>query len=248
MRFIILLFLCISPICSVNAQKTITKQNLVWVSYFNNVQIGEKWIITSDIQERFFFKPVKQHQYIVRSIARYKIKNSGWDMGAGLCFFLANNDPTRDYNLHVPEIRPTMDIYYQQKTKNISVNHRYRLDARFFKNTSGQELADGFSFTNMRFRYQIGLSIPLYKGKEDRNALALKVAEEIHVNFGKKIIKNAMDQNRVTAGIQYAPNKDLAIELAYINWFQQRTAGDTYFSRDIISLRITQNIKITKKS
>jgi len=66
-------------------------------------------------------------------------------------------------------------------------------------------------------------------------------------NAGKTIIKNTFDQNRIYAALQYGINKNIALELGYLNSFQRRTNGIDYFNRDIIRFSIFHKIKLQKK-
>jgi hypothetical protein len=228
------------------AQKSVTNQSLVWYGYFQNLKINDLFSIQTDIQERHFISPAKQSQLVMHSTFKTRIA-SNWDAGVGFCFFYTNTDPTVDYDLNAPELRPFLEISNKQKLKYVSVSHRYRLEARFFRNTSGPELADGFSFGSMRFRYQFGVEFPLYKPRSDKHALKLRLIDELMLNFGNKIKYNLFDQNRVQVMLHYAPSHALALEAGYTNWFQQRSSGDQYFNRHILRLAMIHHIDIKTK-
>lgn len=228
------------------AQKTITNQNLIWYVYAQNLKINERFSVQTDIQERHFIAPFKQSQFLVRSTFKTAIKHN-FDFGVGFCFFLANTDPTVDYDLQTPEVRPYIEFNNKQPFKRVTVSHRARMESRFYHNVNGKELAKGFSFGNMRFRYQFGLDILLNKPKEEKHVLRLKILEEVMINFGKKIKYNTFDQNRVTVSLHYAPIKTVAFEVGYVNWFQQRASGDKYFNRNILRFGIVNNIHLKKK-
>ena len=228
------------------AQKTITNQSLIWYAYIQNLKINDRFSFQTDIQERHFITPVKQSQFLIRSTFKTVIKNN-FDFGVGFCFFLSNTDPSVDYDLETPEVRPYIEFNNKQPFKRVTVTHRYRLESRFIHNINGKELTKGFSFSNMRFRYQFGLDILLNKPKDEKNILKLKISEEIMLNFGKKIKYNLFDQNRVSISLQYAPIKVVALELGYVNWFQQRASGDKYFNRNILRFAIIHNIQLKKK-
>jgi hypothetical protein len=66
-------------------------------------------------------------------------------------------------------------------------------------------------------------------------------------NFSKNRIKNTFDQNRSYTAIHYGLNKNLALELGYLNSFQRRASGVDFFDRDIIRLSIFHKIKRFKK-
>jgi len=68
------------------------------------------------------------------------------------------------------------------------------------------------------------------------------------LNFGKKVTYNIFDQNRVGVALQYAPIKQIGIEVGYINWFQQRASGDKFFDRNIFRLGIVHHIHLKQKN
>lgn len=227
-------------------QKTITNQSLIWYTYVQNLKINERFSVQTDIQERHFIAPFKQSQFLMRSTFKTAIKHN-FDFGVGFCFFLSNTDPTVEYDLETPEVRPYIEFNNKQPFKRVTVSHRYRLESRFFHNINGKELSKGFSFGSMRFRYQLGLDILLNKPKEEKHTLKLRITDEMMLNFGNKIKYNLFDQNRITVSLQYAPIKAIALEVGYINWFQQRTSGDKYFNRNILRVGVVHNIVLKKK-
>jgi hypothetical protein len=60
------------------------------------------------------------------------------------------------------------------------------------------------------------------------------VSDEIMINGGNKIIKNTFDQNRVYAAVQVGVSPVVALELGYLNSFQEKARVD-YFNRDRFS-------------
>jgi hypothetical protein len=50
------------------------------------------------------------------------------------------------------------------------------------------------------------------------------VSDEIMINGGNKI-KNTFDQNRVYAAVQVGVSPVVALELGYLNSFQERASG-----------------------
>jgi hypothetical protein len=226
------------------AQKTVDNQSLIWYGYFQNLKINDRFSIHTDFQERHFIAPVsKQSQFVVRTIFKTRIA-SNWDAGVGFCFFLTNTDPTVTYNLETPELRPQIELSNKQKLKHVTVSHRFRLEARFFHNTSGDHLVDGYNFGNMRVRYQLGVELLLRKPKEEKHALRLRLMDEMMLNFGKKIKYNMFDQNRVYVALQYSPSPAITLEAGYMNWFQQRASGDKFFNRQIFRFNIIHQIDL----
>ena len=73
------------------------------------------------------------------------------------------------------------------------------------------------------------------------------VNDELMINGGKNVVKNTFDQNRIYAAFQYGVNKNIALELGYLNSFQQRASGVDYFDRDIIRFTFYHKINLHKK-
>lgn len=231
------------------AQKEVTKQNLVWYGLFTTVQWNEKWYFQNEIQERHFINPMAQHQFIVRSHLHRLLGNSGWETSGGFCFFFTNpNDPNATVKLTRPEFRPHLEFAYKQKLDKVTLDHRFRGEARFFHNIndSSTDLEDGFEYSNYRFRYKLQASLPIFKIDENRR-VKFKVSDELFINAGNKILTNVFDQNRVYAGLNYDILKNLSFEVGYLNWFQQKPDGD-FFNRDILRFTVYHKIDLRNKN
>ena len=225
------------------AQKNITNQSLVWYSYLQTLQLSDKLSLQSEIVDRRFMNPDAQHQFLIRTHLHKQLGTSGWDASAGICLFLQNpNSPEAAVKLTVPELRPHIQMAYKQQLEKLLIEHRYRLEARLFHNTNAQktELEDGYDFGNFRFRYRLQITIPIVK-LGINSSLKLKVADEIHANIGSKIGSNVFDQNRFYISTNVDVLKNLAVELGYINWFQEK-ADATFYNRNILQLSVYHKI------
>ncbi len=228
-----------------NAQKSITTQSLIWYGYFQTIQFSSNYYWQSEIQERHFINPIEQHQLMIRGHLHKLLGNSGWETSAGMCIFLQSpNDPISPNRLITPELRPHIEFANKQKLNHISLDHRYRMEGRFFHNTNMDktELEEGFGFGNYRFRYRLQATIPILK-IDSKRSLRLKVSDEIHINLGSKIIKNVFEQNRIYGGISIDLLSNLALDLGYLNWFQQRSSGD-FYNRNIFRITVFHKIKL----
>ena len=245
-RTIAILMVTVSSF-SVQAQKEVTNQNLVWYSFFSTQNIGEKWFVQSEVQERHFVNPASQHQFVLRCHLHRVLGKSGWETAAGICFFLQSpNDPESNVKLTIPELRPHIEFTYRQKLKYLSIDHRYKAEARFFHNTNDArtELEDGFGFGNFRLRYRVQVTVPILK-IDDQRALKLKLSDEIHINAGQSIVKNVFDQNRIYGGLSVDVLPSLTFEAGLLNWFQQRPSGD-YYNRKILRFTVYHKINLLK--
>jgi len=246
MKKIILLTVLLFPKLLL-AQKNIEKQQLIWYGYYNILKFNEKWSLLSEIQERQFYNPTAQHQLVFRSNLERKLIGN-WNASAGITYFLQNpNNPESESHLTVPELRPDIGFNNKQKLSFITINHRYKTEARFFHDVENNRLVGGYRFSNLRLRYQLGIDVPLWK-KEEQEKLVLKLRDEVMFNLGRKVVNNTFDQNRYYLGMNYKLNKSFAFEVGYMNWFQQLKTGKDFYDRDILRLSIFHTIELNKKN
>ena len=226
-------------------QKNVENQQLLWYGYYNKLQINQNWVLNSEVQERHFYQPLVQHQLVFRTNLDRRILDD-INVSLGFVVFLQSpNDPESESTLMVPELRTDFGFNAKKKYKYFNVNQRFKVEARFFHQTENNELVGGYQFSNFRMRYQLGLDIPLIN-KQDAEKLILKIKDEVMFNFGKNIVKNVFDQNRIYIGLNYPMNKNLAFEAGYLNWFQQRPSGTDFYNRDIIRFSVFHTINLKK--
>lgn len=224
------------------SQKKVTHQNLIWYGYYAQIKLSKKWIWLSEVQERHFIQPFAQHQLVFRNNLRYKI-TANWNILMGFTnFYQSPNDPSSTSDLVIPELRPDIGLENNQTYKRLSISHRYKLEARFFHQSNKEELTGGYQYSNLRFRYQIGIDVPIIKSLKNNSELTFKLKDELMVNIGSKIIKNTFDQNRIYAALHYKINNNIGVEAGYMNWYQQKSSGDEFYSRNIVRLSLFHNL------
>lgn len=243
-RYVISLISLLSSVSLQAQEKRITEQDLVWYGYFNTLEVNKNTFVITELDERRFLKPHKQHQFLIRTHLHFRLRNN-WNISGGFTYFLQSpHDPSSITNLVIPELRPHLQFDYKQELNNrIQVNHRYRTELRFFRNTKDDHLVSGYN-SNWRIRYRIGADFLLI---DSNHPLKLKVSDEIHINVGGRIINNIFDQNRIYAALNYEISPALSIEVGYIYWLQQRASGKDFFSRDIVRFALQHKINLVKK-
>ena len=236
------LLICI--ISQAQTQKNIDHQSIIWTRYYNQLSLNNKWSLGFEFDNRLFLKPVTENLYVARIQGRYKISDQ-LETGIGFAHFsVATQEPEINYSFNIPEYRTQQDITWKQVVDKVTFNLRFQLEERFIQNANKQELLSGTTFS-WRFRYRIQGDYTFWK-KENYFLKAI-LSDELMINFGKKIIKNKFDQNRIYAAIQYGLNKNIALELGYLNSFQQRTNGIDYFNRDIVRFSIFHKLRLQKR-
>ena len=170
--------------------------------------------------------------------------NDNLELGAGFAYFsVETQDPEITYDFNVPEYRGQQDLIWKQDIGRITLVHRFQVEERFFHNANKEELLPGTTYY-WRFRYKIQGEHIFWK-KENQFLKAI-VYDELMINGGKNVVKNTFDQNRIYAALHYGINKKIALELGYLNSFQQRSSGIDYFNRDIIRFTFFHKINLYK--
>lgn len=239
-----MLLLVISTSISTKSQiKQVTNQSLYWMRYYNQLSLNDKWTWHNEIDTRRFLVNSKHHHLIMHSRIHYKFYKNA-DAGLGFTYSLQDpQDPYSESSLTIPELRVVQEINQNNPiTNKFSIQHRVRIDERFFRKNDGKELLEGYDF-NFRFRYRFQATYKLLE-QENKNATTLKVADEIMINAGKNIVYNHFDQNRIYAGVEQGLSKNFSVELGYMHCYQQRASGYQFFDRDIIRLTFYHKIKI----
>ncbi len=226
------------------AQKEVIKegQNLLWARYHLTWNCSDKWAWVNEVDNRVFISNFHNAQLIAHSHLHYKISNET-EASIGITYSQTNPvDPETKNPLSVPEIRPFQEYYLKQKmSKKFGIQHRFRLEERFFRNNNGQELVAGLNF-NMRYRYQLALNYLANKN------FTIKAVEELFVNSGKNIVYNTFDSNRLYFALNYKICKGFSTELGYLKSIQQTRNGKTYVDRNNIRFTIYHTIRNRSKT
>ena len=222
-------------------KKNIDSQSLLWTRYYNQLELNTRWSIHSEFDNRIFISPLDQNLFVLRVQGRYKVLEQ-MELGAGFTYFsVATQDPDIHSKFNKPEYRIQQDATLKQNLGKTTLNQRFQIEERFFQNFDKERLISGSTFF-WRFRYRIQGDYNFWQKK--KQFLKAIISDEIMINAGKKVVNNTFDQNRIYAGLQYGINFSLALELGYMNSFQQLSTEVDYFNRNIIRLSIYHKLKI----
>ena len=236
-----LFFILTSTIATAQTKKNINNQNLLWTRYYNQFELNPKWSIHSEFDNRVFLDSIVQNLFVVRVQGRRKISEQV-ELGAGLVYFsVATQDPEVNLGFNIPEYRSQQDVTWKINWNKIELNQRFQIEERFFQNSDWQGLTSGTTFF-WRFRYRLQGEYTFWKN--EKQFLKAIVYDEIMINAGKNVVYNTFDQNRIYASLQYGISSSVALELGYMNSFQQRATRVDYFDRNIIRLSVFHKLKI----
>lgn len=213
-------------------QKNISRQTQIWYQYFVTAKLNPKWAVVAD--GGFRTKDWdKAHTFLIRAGIRYNI-SSRMNTSCGYALFISYPS-SNNTNHAIPEHRGWQRLTLVSQYGLCKIEHRYRLEERFFRKSDHEKLLPGYRF-NYRAGYQINLQIPLKGDQLEKGTPFIILYDELLLNFGKQIIYNYFDQNRIYAGFGYVFGKSSSCTLGYQHVWRQRSSGNFY--EDINSIRL----------
>ncbi len=207
--------------------KQVVQNGQLWPAFFHQGQLSNRWGVQADVQFRTEEALVQGASQFVFRIGAAFFARKGPELSAGYAFF--NFFPAAGHsNISRPEHRPWQQLQWQQSFSLLSLQHRIRMEQRFRRHIASDDaLAPGYNF-NFRLRYQLQVLWPLSRRPAEKRRYSLVASEEVMVNFGKEVVYNYFDQNRIFAGVQYRIDKHHLLEAGYMHLFQQLSSGNRY--------------------
>ncbi|MBX3251684.1 MAG: DUF2490 domain-containing protein [Myxococcales bacterium] len=133
------------------------------------------------------------------------------------------------------EHRPWGQIVYSAHLgERWRIQQRFRYDARFRRNLDEGGLAPGYALTN-RVRFMLNFRRDLTRLRFGPMLPYFTFGNEVLLNFGRRVVYNHLDQNRVSAalGVTY---RGLSVQLGYMHRFVQLEAGNRFVANHTLTL------------
>lgn len=182
-----------------------------WIAYTGDNKINSRIGIHSEIQLRNLFMERTVESFLVRTGLNVYIKPYAMAT-AGYGYFYS--EPAAQITgAKISEHRIWQQLILRQKSKNIFMEHRYRLEQRFLDN-----LNTGTNRQDHRFRYRFQTLFPLYSISPHLRHFFIGVNNEIMINFRNDPSK-LFDRNRFFSGIGYQVSPKMNFQLGYLNQF-----------------------------
>lgn len=207
--------------------RDIREGNENWSQVFYNARITEKVSIGSDVGFRFKELLVAPTQSLIRIGGGYHF-DKNVVLNGGYAYFVFY-ETANDAEIPNYEHRTWQRLSISSAIGKLSILHRYRLEQRWVRRIAAdrETLADGYRYNN-RFGYQLNIQYPLKGDKIEPKIPYVFASDEIFINFGKEIVYNQFDQNRIFFGLGYQFNKSVGIVAGYMHIWQQRGNGVTF--------------------
>ncbi len=226
--------------------KNTSHASQTWLAYFNQTRLSNKWGLWADFQIRTREELVSDFSTgIARVGLTYFIDdNVRLTLGYG---FINNYPPNDNVKVSQPEHRPWQQVQWFTKNKRTRLMQYIRLEQRYRRRyLNNTELADSYAF-NFRLRYNFFYQIPLDPQGLIPKKLSAIVNDELHINFGKQIVNNYFDQNRLFLGLNYAFDNNNNLQFGYLNTFIQTAAGNQYRNINALRVAYVHNLDLRKK-
>ncbi len=183
-----------------------------WLIYIGNKKLNSKWNIHNEVQYRNYNAIGDLEQLLLRTGIGYNLTENNNNILLGYGYILSENYVgDTDEKVSVNEHRIFQQFITKQNVGKVGLNHRYRFEQRFVE--------DDF---RMRFRYFLGINVPLQYKEGGKNPLYLSAYNEIFLNTESSIF----DRNRVYGGLGYKFSDNLRLELGYMNQYFETSGRD----------------------
>jgi hypothetical protein len=220
------------------AQRIVNHQSVYWIRYQNQLIFSPAVYWNNEVDNRRFFHPDVQNQFIVHSRLHYK--KDRWDFGGGLTgSWVFAQKPENASNNVVTEIRPVIEANYELPLGKFFLQNRVRVDSRFLEEDTERNVLKESLFV-WRFRYRLQIRIPLLKNEENIPRATLRIAEEIMFNH----IRNTFDQHRIYGTADFYVTKNISVEAGYIYIYQQRFGVNEYFERNVLRFSLLHKVML----
>lgn len=183
-----------------------------WLIYIGNKKLNSKWNIHNEVQYRNYNAVGDLEQLLLRTGVGYNLSENNDNILLGYGYILSENYVgDSDDKISINEHRIFQQFTTKQKVGSVGLSHRYRFEQRFVE--------DDFK---MRFRYFLGINVPLQYKEDAKNPLYLSFYNEIFLNTKSSVF----DRNRVFGGLGYKFSDNLRMELGYMNQFFETSGRD----------------------
>lgn len=187
-----------------------------WTSINTVAGLDRHWALIGDFHIRrndFFREP---GFYFVRTGLGYYFKRNFYVVAGYGHMWLSS--PVQQHYVFAGENRIYQQVQYSLRWHKTAITQRIRNEQRW-----QQKIIDGkqtgYNRFSNRVRYLLSFSVPVFKNEK---MPVLVIADEAAVHFGREIIYNRFDQNRLFIGFKQKLSRSLSADFGYMNQYQEK--------------------------
>mgnify|MGYP003604281552 CR=1 FL=1 len=231
-----------------------THNNIGWYNFFGTFKISEKFGLHTEYQWRRDETITEWQQSLLRVGINYNLNSRVlFRIGYGLIETYPYGEiPINGLGRDFTEHRIFEMVQLNHKEGSVEFSHRFMLEQRFIGRYSSatEQNEDEFPLLN-RIRYMIRIQVPL-KGNEIKDKTPyFAFYDEIFIGFGKNVNVNVFDQNRIGILLGYRFNKNIRVEVGYLNQTlqlgRQINGQNVFQNNNGIILNTNLNFDLSKK-
>ena len=219
----LLSFLCVNTIALSQQVKEVREQEQFWWSVNSTTRISERFGVIGDFH-------IRRNQFIRHSNFYFaRIGGAYWvsdqlTLVTGYAHLWLTRPLRNNKSTFQDENRIYQQIQWRQKVGKVTFVQRIRNEQRWHEvlNEQGEYLRTRFS---NRIRFLSSFNIKVF---ENPKLPSISIADEVHFHFGKEIVYNTFDQNRVFVGLKVPINNQLKFDIGYMAVYQQLYSGNNY--------------------
>ena len=216
---------------SAQTQRDVNVNTHFWTSLNTTFRVTDKWGGVADVHIRrtnfisdpsFYFARVGGAYFLdsrFSFVAGYAHLWLAQETDIGLKF--ANDN------------RAYQQAQWRAQIERVTFLQRVRIEQRWneiLSSESGE--VDRIAFTN-RVRFLFSMALKVF---ENDKLPRLVVSDEVHIQFGKEIIYNTFNQNRIFIGVSQRISPTVSFDFGYMHVYQQKATGFQYDSNHTIRL------------
>jgi hypothetical protein len=210
--------------------KQVKEVSNFWISANNTLRFSDHWGMIADLHVRRKEFMKEPDFYFVRTGVNYWFtKNFSFNAGYGHMWVMPASS---EKHTVANENRLHQQFILSTPLGRVAMLQRLRNEERWIQNVVNDQVA-GVRFSD-RVRYLLSFNVRVFN--EGSHLPSLVLSDELMVQFGRYIVYNTFDQNRLFLGIRQDIRPDLSFDLGYMRIFQQKGLPLQYERHDVLRL------------
>ena len=214
--------------------------NQQWIQYYGQASLNDRWSVSLDGGFRVKNELEDKSQYIVRAGLGYSL-GSGLKLAAGfahLGFYGLDK-------VNIREFRPYQEAQFSHQLVGIKINHRMRLEERFYDPFGIYYTFQSPNTFTLRWRYGFSANIELFHFGGNKR-VSLTLGDEIFLNLDSQKETDFFDQNRLVLSPTLHLNDQLSFALTWNRQASFPQIADKHQYNSVLWLQIKHNFSISR--